>query len=378
MRLVVILSSASFAVFGACLTLPGTLLPVLVPQFEMRLVEAGSMLAFQPAAYLVAVMFAARILQRIGMRAFLIGSVITFAFGMAGFGCISTWRGGAALLFLTGLGLGLMEVGINSLLIVVGGPRRTNLLNFTHLFFGVGSFVAPALSAHAVAAGASWRLPFWIVGGITAAVALGWSLLPVSAAPPAAAQGSRPAGRARLVLLLATGLGVYVGTETGIGAWLTKYMVTVREVGLIYAGNTLSLYWLSLAVGRLLLSLLAHRVREEPLLVGLAMLSLAGVAAALTAPLPLGAALGFALTGFGLSGIFPGIIALGGRYYPDDVARVTSHLIAGAGAGGIVIPWLMSAIAERAGLIAGMTSYGVGCALMTLLAVLILSEPVRQ
>ena len=44
------LSAASFGVLGACLTLPGTLLPVLVEQFGIRLVQAGSMLAMQPCA----------------------------------------------------------------------------------------------------------------------------------------------------------------------------------------------------------------------------------------------------------------------------------------------------------------------------------------
>jgi fucose permease len=67
--------------------------------------------------------------------------------------------------------------------------------------------------------------------------------------------------------------------------------------------------------------------------------------------------LGFAATGAALSGIFPTVIALGGRLHPHRTARVTTVLIAGGGVGGIVLPWLVSAIAEAAGLIVGMRFY---------------------
>src|SRR5262249_41075650 len=127
MRLMLLLSAASFGVFGACLTLPGTLLPLLVEQFGIRLVEAGSMLALQPVAYLLSVIAAGPVINRFGIRAVLSVALATSAVGFAGFGMMSSWRGGAAMMFLTGLGFGVMEVGTNSLLINVGGERRSNL-----------------------------------------------------------------------------------------------------------------------------------------------------------------------------------------------------------------------------------------------------------
>jgi hypothetical protein len=46
-------------------------------------------------------------------------------------------------------------------------------------------------------------------------------------------------------------------------------------------------------------------------------------------------------------------------------------MIAGAGLGGIVIPWTMSAVAEAAGLVAGMAVYAVLCAAMLVQALLL-------
>ena len=192
LRFIVTLSALSFGSLGACLTLPGTLLPLLVEQFEIRLVEAGSMLALQPTGYLLAVIAAGRLINRFGMRGVLSVGLLTSAAGFAGFGLASGWVSGATMMFVTGLGFGVMEVGTNTLLINIGGERRANLLNFTHLFFGVGSFVGPAVSAHAVAAGASWRIAFAVAGLLIATLGVGWSFLRLAVTSQSAAHASEP------------------------------------------------------------------------------------------------------------------------------------------------------------------------------------------
>jgi len=368
------LAAASFGVLGACLTLPGTLLPLLVEQFGIRLVEAGSMLALQPIGYLVTVVGAQYLIGRWGMRVVLSAGPLAFAVGYGGFGLASGWRSGAAMMLVTGLGFGVTEVALNTLLINIGGERRTNLLNFTHLFFGVGSFLAPPLAAYAVAAGLSWRVCFAAAAVVMATVGIGWSQLHGDgvAAPTAVEELGGRAARSRLGYLLAAILGVYVGVEMGVGGWLAKYMVTERGVSLTYAGNALSLYWMGIAAGRLALSALSHRFGETALLLGLTVVSGLALPATLLAPLPWLVVLGFAVTGLGFSGVFPVVIALGGRHHSHDSAGITSVMITGAGIGGIVVPWVMSAIADAAGLQAGMTFYAVMGASMVGLTVLVM------
>jgi fucose permease len=371
----VALSAATFTLTGACLTLPGTLLPILLEQFQIRLVEAGSMFALQPIGYLLSVLAAAQLIGRFGMRAMLAAALCTSAVGLVGFGLVSHWVVGAVMMCLFGLGLGIFEVAANMLLIIIGGERRANVLNLAHLFFGVGSFIGPLLSTRAVAAGLSWRVTFAIGGAAVAGVSAGWSLLRLDAiAPrsPGPPDGSRhTARRSRLALLLALLLAVYVGVEMGVGAWLTKYMVAVRATTLVYAGNTLSLYWLGLAAGRLILSRSSHYFREETLNLVLALGAAGALTAALLVPGPATATACFALAGLGFSGIFPAAIALGGRYHPHDTAGATSVMVAGAGLGGIVIPWLMSAVADRAGLVAGMIFYVAVAAGLVILALVV-------
>jgi fucose permease len=163
----------------------------------------------------------------------------------------------------------------------------------------------------------------------------------------------------------------YLGAAPGIGAWLTKYLVGVRGMTLTEAGAALSLYWLGLSAGRLVLTVYAHRVRDERLLVVLASLTLAALVTALLVSDRRAAVASFGVVGLGLSGIFPAVMALGGRRHLDDAARVASLLVAGAGVGGIVLPWVMSAIAEWAGVAAGMAFYAASVAVMVGLTIVI-------
>ncbi len=360
-----VVGGASFAALGGALALPGALLPVIMDAFAAGPVEVGTMLAVQPVTYLIAVVASARAIGRIGLAWVLAASVGILALGIGAFGLVSHWVAGAVALLVAGLGLGLLEVAGNAFLVLASGPRPTNILNLAHLFFGLGALAAPALATRAVAAGYSWRLQFLIAGAFMALIAVAWRLVVVPEPRPAAPSGhGPPRGPTRLLAVL---LGVYVGVETGIGSWLTEYMTAARGLPLAQAGTCLALYWLGLAVGRLVLGILPQRVREERLLLGLATFATVALVAGLAASDPGGARLGLALTGLGFSGIFPAAIALGGRYDPEATARMTRTLIGGAAVGNITIPWTMAVIVGRAGVGAGMGFYAAMTALMVAL-----------
>jgi len=371
LRLAIALASISFGALGVCMILPGALLPLLVEKFGMRLVEAGSMMALQPIGYLVAVVCASRIIRAIGMRQTLRSGFLVAAAGYAAFGLVSSWTAGAGAMLVTGLGIGTVEVAANALIVGVAGDRSPSVLNFAHLFFGFGSVVTPAIATQAVALGATLAGAFLTTALVLVAVALGWGFLHQAATADADHSGTAGPLHRRFILLCATMLAVYVGTEMGIGNWLTKYLVSVRSVDLPDAGRALSLYWLGLTIGRLGLSFMAHRFTQERLLSSLAMFASTFACAALLAPSVRLEIAGFTLLGLGFSGIFPGIIALGGRFHEHSTAQATSIMIGGAGAGGIVIPWIMSGVSDALGLRMGMAFYASMCFVMIGLAIAI-------
>ncbi len=363
------------------MTLAGALLPVLLDDFGISLMQAGSMLAFQPIGFLVAVSVARRLIERWGLAAIVSLGILTAALGFAAFASVSSWTAAAATMLVAGLGIGLAEVAANAAVITVAYERSGNFLNFVHLFFGVGSFVTPVLATRALAAGASWRSAFLVVAGLTAVVGLAWMLVRLAPARIVGDDAKTPRGRsAGAVVLLAVMLGLYVGTEMGVGGWLTKYLVAEHEVSLAAAGGVLSAYWFGLAAGRLLLSVVplrSARLGEEGLLVLLSAAASAALLVAVTSTSFVASAVAFTLTGLGFSGIFPGVVALGGRYQPQAVAAATSVVITGAGLGNIVIPWVMSAVADYAGVAAGMYVYAAMSIALLVLAIMVQRRSAR-
>ncbi len=357
------------------MTLAGTVLPLLLEDLHLGLMDAGSMLALQPVGFLVAVSTARGWIHRFGLISVIVGGVVLAASGFAMFASAGAWLSGAAAMLVAGVGVGLAEVTMNAALLLVAGANSNRVLNFVHLFFGVGSFLTPMLAIGAIELGWKWRAAFLAMALPTAGIGLAWALVPLRThaevvhPPSAPGEGVR---QGNSVLWLAVMLGLYVGVEMGVGGWLSKFLVSTHAMPLAAAGNVLSAYWFALAVGRLLLSavrLEEGAIVEERRLVVLSAMATAALLVATTSDRMWLSAAGFCLTGLGFSGIFPGVVALGGRYQPDAVASATSTLITGAGLGNIVIPWAMSAVAEGAGLHAGMYLYAAMSAAMLAIAV---------
>jgi len=379
-RFVIGLASASFGLLGACMTLPGALLPVILDALGINLMEAGSVLALQPVGFLIAVLLATRAIARIGVGRVITLGMVAAGLGFGSFGLISSATTAAAAMLVAGIGIGFAEVGSNAAVLGVARQRQAKVLNFVHLFFGVGSFLAPALAAELIHLGIVWRAAFWGAALATASVGiLWWRVGVVDSASTTTEASGPPAKRSPAILLLAVTLGLYVGTEMGIGSWLSKFLVSEHGVDIAFGGRVLSLYWGGLAFGRLVLSVVSLRPgREEQQLVWLSAVACAGLSLAILAPTPTLSAMAFVLAGLGFSGIFPGVVALGGRYQPAAVAAATSVIITGAGLGNILIPWSMSAVAESAGLRAGMYVYAAMCGTMLLLAVIVERFAVRK
>lgn len=345
---------------GAGTSLPGALLPEFIDQFGLSPLGAGTILAMSSIGYLASVLSTPRILSRRGVRATARDGLIVYAVSSILIGLApQAWMVGGALLAL-GLGFGAIDVSTNALFAARSGPRTTNVLNLIHFFFGIGAFALPALAAAVLASTWGWPLLCFLLAATSAAAGFGWQGLPPDAttlqSPPVASTPTDGivSGSVRLLALV---LGLYVGAEVGLGSWIGEYMVAIRSVPVEPSAATLSAYWLGLAVGRLLLSAVAHRVEDRTLLLLSAAASVATLWAALEMADAMGAAACFFATGMAFAGIFPTVIALAGRAHPTDVARATSAVIAMSAVGGITIPWLMSLISEQYGIEGGMCFY---------------------
>jgi len=143
---------------------------------------------------------------------------------------------------------------------------------------------------------------------------------------------------------------LYVGLELSFGSWTPVFLIRIREVSVVSASYSISVFWLSMVAGRFLFGYFFHRTNLSLSLV------VGSLAAALFTALtfvlnyhgPL--ILFIALSGLSLSWFYPTMLALGANTFPKHIGFLTGTLSASGTSGSILFPWLIGPLSEILGL----------------------------
>jgi MFS transporter, FHS family, glucose/mannose:H+ symporter len=222
------------------------------------------------------------------------------------------------------------------------------------LFFGVGMVITPIVLGLAMDRGASWRWVLAIEGGISLALALVYFFLPLLDVP--GRQNVRLSHLKQVVthnrglLLGITGACfMYAGAETTLNVWLPKFQIDVSNTSDTWASLTVTLFWVGLVAGRLLILPLTRRFAPSRLL-----LICAGVLAVFVVLLALVpsqvASLALSVcAGLGASASYALIGSYSGRFPQWQSGVVSSLFILAGGVGSIVFPYMLGPLASAAG-----------------------------
>ncbi|MBK8534628.1 MAG: MFS transporter [Candidatus Competibacteraceae bacterium] len=213
-----------------------------------------------------------------------------------------------------------------------------------HTLLGLGLMVGPLLAEGFVRADRWAGFPLLLLG-LSALLAL----IAARVRLPEEAAGSAVARSAALKPPLTSGAFwtfaaiavLYAFAEGAFSNWAVIYLREAKALPAGVAALALSVFWAAMVTGRLLVAVLVVRVAPQviwltlPVLMAAAFLLLPG---ANTPALGLGL---FALAGLACSAFFPLTITLASARFPDQVAWVSSMLIAalmvGVGLGSFVI-----------------------------------------
>ncbi|GGS42886.1 MFS transporter [Deinococcus knuensis] len=287
-----------------------------------------------------------------------------------------------AALAVLGAANGSMDVAMNAQGVTVEQRLARPIMSRLHAYFSLGGVIGAALGTLLVG-----RVPMTThallvtVVTVTAALLAGRALLPDQAAPAptspapttpapsrAASVASRAAPRRAPISVAAALLGLlcFLGmlSEGANYDWAALYFRDILNVPGGQAGLGYAAFVTTMTLGRWFGDRLRTRLGDEPTVRGGALITALGLALALTTRNPILAALGFALSGLGLSNVVPvmyGAVghALGGR----GIAQVAS-----IGYGGFLLgPPAIGFIAAQVGLSAALSLALAGAALITLL-----------
>ncbi|MGA3346613.1 MAG: MFS transporter [Terracidiphilus sp.] len=334
-------------VYGMLAAMLGTILPNLSDRFKLTPTQNGTIAFAQALGLIIASVAVGPLLDSEGKKIGLILGLGLIAIALYTLPRSPGFRSILVLLFVLGVGGGIVVTGANALVSDAGGEHRATALNLVNLFFGLGGLATPFISANLFKS--NWVRLCYTVATLTV-VAL--AIQAVTTMPP-------PQGDARFLLadagpvlgqpllfLLGLFLFLYITCEVGVWNWLPRHLIAQG----IPESRALNILSLGFALG-----LLVGRVGVSPILMSVSPIDVtlaASAAMAVTTYLMLRtskaitAAVLVFVAGVSMAPVFPTTLAIVGSAFP----RMTSTAM------GIVITfgWVGLAVSSRIiGAIAG-------------------------
>ncbi|MGE5073944.1 MAG: MFS transporter [Anaerolineae bacterium] len=333
----------TLALLGLVTAAQGPSLPTLAQHTSTTVARAGLVFVADAFGYLLGSLGGGRLYDRLPGHRLMAAMLVVMLAAAAVLPLAPALWLLLVLGFVVGLGKGAADVGCNTLLQWVHGARVGPYMNGLHFAFGLGSFIAPLLLARIIFITHEIYWVFWIIALLVVPVVVWLWFLPSPGAHVAGA-GVRSASLPVLpVLVMVAAFVLYVGAELGFSNWIYSYALTLKLAGVLTAAYLTSAYWAAFTLGRLLGVWISTRLRSRTILLvdflgcllSVGLIALARDSAAV---------LWVGSIGLGLftASIFPTLLILAGEHL-QVTGTVTGLFLLGAGAGGMLLPWLIGA-----------------------------------
>nr|RBQ83294.1 hypothetical protein FVER53263_11358 [Fusarium verticillioides] len=264
------------------------------------------------------------------------------------------------VMLFTGFGNGIQDSGYNAW---IGNMHRANeLLGFLHGAYGLGGTIGPLIASAMVAEGKlNWYTFYYIMIGLAVVE------LVVGTAAFSGATGqvyrqrvrydeAKDRATARMALkkpitwIVAVFLLGYVATEVSLGGWIVTFMLRVRHAKPFLAGLTVTLFWLGLTLGRVVLGFVTERTGEKTAIMVYLVLSIGLELLYWLVPNFVASVIFVMLLGFFLGPLFPAAMVAATKLLPADYHVSAIGFAAAVGGGGAAVgPFAVGAIAQKTG-----------------------------
>lgn len=330
--------------FGAI----SVLLPYFGLAFGLGTAVQGSLFPAEFAGFVPGVLLSGYLSDRWGRKSVLLVGIGAYTVGLFLFGIAPRFDLALLAAALIGGGSGALETVASALVADLYPERRAFVINALQVVFGIGAAIGPFLAQVLLSGGTDWRVLYIVVAIVNALLT---AFLFVQVSPPRATEGEAIDFAALLKMLqrpvyqaLCLAEGLYVGAEVGFASWMPTYFRSLPD-GQRWEGIVVTVFWVAMIVGRMVVSPLIGRVSLMRLTIVLSLISMAFAFLALFFPSPLGVLFCVVGVGLGFSGIFGLIIAKGGDLYPQWAGSAFGGIVASGGIGGALLPWIIGFIA---------------------------------
>ncbi len=258
------------------------------------------------------------------------------------------------LYFVSGCLFGIIFMNANLSMLEGRVKNKDSIINLGHGFFAIGALASPFFAFGLVNKQMNWKLLYLVVIGLTLISLIlhlfmnkknQVSLLTEKKALPLK-EIFRYKKRNIYMVLTAILMLFYVMSEVTIFSWAPTFFRVEKLFDLYNASLIVSVFWIGILIGRLIISFLSYRFKAGILLMVLSVISIIGLILAIFPAAQKINFIGAGLIGLGFSGIPPLLIASASKIFGSgkDVS-LTILFIVGITSGSI-IPFIISLLAN--------------------------------
>jgi fucose permease len=344
--MLILAAIVAFFLYGMIAAMLGTILPELSDRFHLSPSQNGTIAFAQALGLIIASVAVGPLLDHEGKKIGIVLGLGLISVALFALPRSASFRSIVTLLFVLGIGSGILVTAANSLVSDVSETHRGSALNLVNLFFGLGALATPFIAANLFKR--NWVRLCYTIAALTV----------VTFAIEAVTHMPAPSGTGRfmfsetssvlsqpLLLLIGLFLFLYITCEVGVWNWLVQHLIA-QGVPRARALNILSLgFALGLLIGRAaILPVLIHVPAITVTLTG-------SIAMAVTTFLMLrmknafmAAALVF-LAGLSMAPVFPTTLAIVGDAFPHASGTAIGFVITCGWVGLAVTSRIIGAIA---------------------------------
>jgi fucose permease len=355
-RLLIFIAYIGFVSLGLPDTLIGVAWPSVRDNFHLQQSAAAFVFFGTGCSYFLSSFFTGRLLRFLGIGTLLAASSLLVAVSGFGYALAPIWVLFAAASLLHGVGSGAIDAGLNH---YVAHHLSARHMNWLHACYAVGATLGPLIMTGMIAWNGSWRGGYLIVAITLFALSVLFTVTrrkwedgneSRESESPASASVHETL-RHPLVWLQIVIFFIYTGLEVTIGQWSFTLMTESRHIQKDFAGLSVTTYWASICLGRILFGFLVDRIGVDRLIRGSLLTALLGAGLFALRPPEAVQAVALALSGLGLAAIYPCLMTR----TPQRLGKaLASHAIGfqvgAAMLGAALLPSLAGLLGQKVGL----------------------------
>jgi FHS family glucose/mannose:H+ symporter-like MFS transporter len=264
-------------------------------------------------------------------------------------------------IFLIGCGFGVIEGLLSGLLADINVEKTSQVINISQMYFSIGAVIGPVVAVWIIDTLGGWKqnyIVLTVIFFLLLLVILKLDFGKVGLAETEESKVIEKSGPISLLLLkqktfflLCLSIFVYVGIEEASAFWVNTYFRDVLNTEKLGA-YALSGYWGSMAVGRYIGS--KFEEKSNMFVKAGLWISLISLTLGLIIRNPVVNLVCFTLLGFGFSVVWPVIVSITAKKYPQYTGTSMGIIMTSGAIGGIIVPFLTGVAAELAGIAAAL------------------------